>query len=188
MGAHASAGAHRRRCAASRRRSHRMVRHRAETLRGVRLPRASLGAGVSVPDRADVADGDRGPNDGQLPPVDGGRRARHPLRLSVISIPAGFGGDARLPIGLQMIGRPRDDYSLLELAHRWERTAPWMAARSARSSLRQLTRQGRSGSTDARAIAAASWSIGARVRVSLLVRSTTSAATPNSAPAAKAPR
>ena len=106
----------------------------------------------------------------------------------VISIPAGFGGDAMLPIGLQMIGRPRDDYSLLELAHRWERTAPWMAARSARSSLRQLTRQGRSGSTDARAIAAASWSIGARVRVSLLVRSTTSAATPNSAPAAKAPR
>jgi amidase len=31
-----------------------------------------------------------------------------------------------LPIGLQMIGRPRDDYSLLELAHSWERTAPWM--------------------------------------------------------------
>jgi amidase len=45
----------------------------------------------------------------------------------VISIPAGFGGDATLPIGLQMIGRPRDDYSLLELAHSWERTAPWMA-------------------------------------------------------------
>ena len=61
-------------------------------------------------------------------------------------------------------------------------------ARSAGSSLRQLTRQGRSGSTDARAIAAASWSTGARVRVSLLVRSTTSAATPSSAPAAKAPR
>ena len=44
----------------------------------------------------------------------------------VISIPAGFGGGATLPIGLQMIGRPRDDYSLLELAHSWERTAPWM--------------------------------------------------------------
>ena len=42
-----------------------------------------------------------------------------------ISIPAGFGGDSTLPIGLQMIGRPRDDYSLLELARWWERTAPW---------------------------------------------------------------
>jgi amidase len=44
----------------------------------------------------------------------------------VISIPAGFGGDSMLPIGLQMIGRPRDDHSLLELARWWEAVAPWM--------------------------------------------------------------
>ena len=38
----------------------------------------------------------------------------------VISIPAGFGGAHDLPMGLQMIGRPRDDRSLLQLARWWE--------------------------------------------------------------------
>jgi amidase len=45
----------------------------------------------------------------------------------VISIPAGFGGEHGLPMGLQVIGRPRDDLSLLHLARRWEQIAPWMA-------------------------------------------------------------
>ncbi len=44
----------------------------------------------------------------------------------VISIPAGFGGEHDLPMGLQMIGRPRDDRSLLRLAHWWEQTPPWV--------------------------------------------------------------
>ena len=44
----------------------------------------------------------------------------------VISIPAGFGGEHDLPMGLQMIGRPRDDRSLLQLARWWELAAPWV--------------------------------------------------------------
>jgi amidase len=45
----------------------------------------------------------------------------------VISVPAGFGGPQHLPIGMQMIGRPRDDLSLLHLARWWEQAAPWVA-------------------------------------------------------------
>ena len=44
----------------------------------------------------------------------------------VVSIPAGFGGAHDLPMGLQMIGRPRDDRSLLQLARWWEQRAPWV--------------------------------------------------------------
>ena len=47
----------------------------------------------------------------------------------VISLPAGFGGEHHLPMGLQMIGRPRDDLSLLQLARGWEQCAPWVALR-----------------------------------------------------------
>jgi amidase len=36
-----------------------------------------------------------------------------------ISVPAGF-TDAGLPVGLQLVGRPRGDRALLELAHRFE--------------------------------------------------------------------
>jgi amidase len=45
----------------------------------------------------------------------------------VVSLPAGFGGAHDLPMGLQMIGRPRDDLSLLQLARCWEQCAPWVA-------------------------------------------------------------
>ena len=45
----------------------------------------------------------------------------------VISLPAGVGGQHDLPMGLQMIGRPRDDLSLLQLARCWEQCAPWVA-------------------------------------------------------------
>ena len=42
--------------------------------------------------------------------------------LPCISVPAGF--DARgLPMGLQLIGRPRGDFALLQLAHAYEQTA-----------------------------------------------------------------
>ena len=51
----------------------------------------------------------------------------------VISVPAGFGGEHDLPIGLQVVGRPRDDLSLLQLARWWEQRAPWRRALSARS-------------------------------------------------------
>ncbi len=43
----------------------------------------------------------------------------------VISLPAGF-GPSGLPMGVQVIGRPRDELSLLQLAHAFEQVAPWM--------------------------------------------------------------
>ena len=47
--------------------------------------------------------------------------------LPAISVPAGF--DARgLPMGLQLIGRPRGDFALLQLAHAYEQAAPWARA------------------------------------------------------------
>lgn len=48
----------------------------------------------------------------------------------VVSLPAGFGpassDAAGLPIGVQLIGRPRDDLSVLQLTHLYEQVAPWM--------------------------------------------------------------
>jgi amidase len=42
--------------------------------------------------------------------------------LPCISVPAGF--DARgLPMGLQLIGKPRGDFELLQLAHAYEQVA-----------------------------------------------------------------
>ncbi|MFP5406443.1 MAG: amidase, partial [Gammaproteobacteria bacterium] len=49
-----------------------------------------------------------------------------------LSVPAGFGssGASRgLPMGIQIIGRPRDDRSVLQLGHAWEQATPWGAAR-----------------------------------------------------------
>jgi amidase len=44
-----------------------------------------------------------------------------------ISVPAGFTGDAvPLPVGLQIVGRYRDDFGVLQLAHAFEReTQVW---------------------------------------------------------------
>ncbi|MCM5571443.1 amidase [Burkholderiaceae bacterium FT117] len=45
-----------------------------------------------------------------------------------LSVPAGFGasGDsAGLPMGIQIVGRPRDDLSVLQLGHAWERATEW---------------------------------------------------------------
>ena len=44
--------------------------------------------------------------------------------LPAISVPCGFTSD-RLPIGLQCIGRPFDEESLLRLAHGYEQATTW---------------------------------------------------------------
>jgi amidase len=56
-----------------------------------------------------------------------------PITLSgcpVVSVPVGFGPgpDGHLPMGMQIVGRPRDDLSVLQLAHAYERANPWIAA------------------------------------------------------------
>jgi amidase len=51
--------------------------------------------------------------------------------LPVICLPAGF-SEAGLPMGLQVIGRPRDELSLLQLAQGWHQAAPFMGRRSPR--------------------------------------------------------
>lgn len=43
-----------------------------------------------------------------------------------ISVPAGFGGPIGLPIGLQLIGRPRADMDLLRLAHAFDQASDWV--------------------------------------------------------------
>jgi len=44
-----------------------------------------------------------------------------------ISVPCGFSkdGPSRLPIGLQLIGRPFDEATILRAAHHYEQTTPW---------------------------------------------------------------
>ncbi|MDJ1159997.1 amidase [Chelatococcus sp. SYSU_G07232] len=53
-----------------------------------------------------------------------------PVTLSgcpVISLPVGFDGRS-LPMGMQLVGRPRDDLSVLQLAQAYEQACPWLAA------------------------------------------------------------
>lgn len=45
--------------------------------------------------------------------------------VPAISVPAGFGGPRDLPMGLQLIGRPRDDFALLQLAHAYDLATRW---------------------------------------------------------------
>jgi amidase len=47
----------------------------------------------------------------------------------VISVPAGFGGIANLPMGLQIIAPPRQDLALLRLAHAYEQAIGPLLAR-----------------------------------------------------------
>jgi amidase len=47
--------------------------------------------------------------------------------LPVVSVPVGF-GPAGLPMGMQLIGRPRGDRALLELAQRHHEATDWPAA------------------------------------------------------------
>jgi aspartyl-tRNA(Asn)/glutamyl-tRNA(Gln) amidotransferase subunit A len=44
--------------------------------------------------------------------------------LPAISVPCGFGDDG-LPIGLQIVGRPMDEATILAIAHAYERATPW---------------------------------------------------------------
>ena len=46
--------------------------------------------------------------------------------LPAASIPAGFGGALGLPIGLQLIGPPRGDHAVLQLAHAYDRASDWV--------------------------------------------------------------
>ncbi|MGC3986051.1 MAG: amidase [Pseudorhodoferax sp.] len=43
----------------------------------------------------------------------------------VISLPVGF-GPGGAPMGVQIIGRPRDDLSVLQLTHLYEQLSPWL--------------------------------------------------------------
>ena len=45
------------------------------------------------------------------------------MAAPAISVPAGFTRDG-LPVGLQIVGRPRDDLSVLQLSHAFELAAP----------------------------------------------------------------
>jgi aspartyl-tRNA(Asn)/glutamyl-tRNA(Gln) amidotransferase subunit A len=67
------------------------------------------------------------------------RRFTQPLNLTgspAITVPCGF-SRAGLPIGLQLIGRPFDEARLLNLAHAYEHSTPWMpgSVTTARASL-----------------------------------------------------
>jgi amidase len=50
------------------------------------------------------------------------------LTLPAISVPCGFTEDG-LPVGLQLVGRPRDDLGVLQLAHAFEQASPHGARR-----------------------------------------------------------
>ena len=45
-----------------------------------------------------------------------------------ISVPAGFTSDA-LPVGIQIVGRYRDDFGVLQLAHAFEQANPCFTRR-----------------------------------------------------------
>ena len=49
--------------------------------------------------------------------------------VPVLAVPAGF-DSAGLPVGLQVIGRPGNELSLLQLARAWEQVHPWREQRS----------------------------------------------------------
>jgi amidase len=48
--------------------------------------------------------------------------------LPAVGVPAGF-GPGGLPMGMQLIGRPRGDRAMLELAEAYDRATGWVAAR-----------------------------------------------------------
>ena len=45
--------------------------------------------------------------------------------LPVANVPVGFGGGG-LPMGMQLIGRPRADLSVLQLAHAYDEATGWV--------------------------------------------------------------
>lgn len=60
--------------------------------------------------------------------------------LPAISVPVGFNADG-LPMGMQLIGRPRADLQVLRLAHAYEQATQWVQRRP--PPLLELTRPGR---------------------------------------------
>ncbi len=46
--------------------------------------------------------------------------------LPAVSVPAGFGGPLGLPIGLQLMGPPRGDLGVLQLAHAYDQASDWV--------------------------------------------------------------
>jgi Asp-tRNA(Asn)/Glu-tRNA(Gln) amidotransferase A subunit family amidase len=48
--------------------------------------------------------------------------------LPAITVPCGFGADG-LPVGLQIVGRPMDERTILTLAHAYEQATPWHTRR-----------------------------------------------------------
>jgi aspartyl-tRNA(Asn)/glutamyl-tRNA(Gln) amidotransferase subunit A len=46
--------------------------------------------------------------------------------LPAITVPCGFGADG-LPVGLQIVGRPMDESTILSIAHAYEQATPWHA-------------------------------------------------------------
>ncbi|MDP6084334.1 MAG: Asp-tRNA(Asn)/Glu-tRNA(Gln) amidotransferase subunit GatA [Verrucomicrobiota bacterium] len=47
-----------------------------------------------------------------------------------ISLPCGFTGDPKLPIGLQILGKPFEESRLLQIAHAYEQATPWHRERA----------------------------------------------------------
>ena len=45
--------------------------------------------------------------------------------LCGISLPCGFTAGPKLPIGLQLLGKPLGEATLLRLAHAYEQATPW---------------------------------------------------------------
>ena len=88
----------------------------------VDLPRAAVGAGLAVPGRGALAEDDRRPRDGHVPPLDGGGRHRD-LRRPARGQRAGRVLGHGLPMGVQLVGRPRGDLELLRVARTYERAA-----------------------------------------------------------------
>jgi aspartyl-tRNA(Asn)/glutamyl-tRNA(Gln) amidotransferase subunit A len=48
--------------------------------------------------------------------------------LPAITVPCGFGADG-LPVGLQVVGRPMDERTILAIAHSYEQATPWHTRR-----------------------------------------------------------
>jgi len=47
-----------------------------------------------------------------------------------ISVPCGFTSNPKLPIGLQLLGRPMGEGTLLRLAHAYEQSTDWHRQRA----------------------------------------------------------
>jgi aspartyl-tRNA(Asn)/glutamyl-tRNA(Gln) amidotransferase subunit A len=58
--------------------------------------------------------------------------------ISGISLPCGFTTAPKLPIGLQLLGKPFGEATLLKLAHAYEQTTPWHRERPDLSQLGKL--------------------------------------------------